>query len=112
MIPQLKKEKILSIQKEKTTHIKNIYLDPNNYRFIDNEDYQRVENKNFFDINIQKRTFKFLENKGLEDLENSLKKNGYLPVDIIQVKEVEKNKFLVIEGNRRVAILKQLWQKI
>jgi len=95
---------------QKTTHIKNIYLDPNNYRFIDNEEYTKIDDNKLFDTNIQKRTFKFLEKKGLEDLSNSFKKNGYLPVDIIQVQEIE-NKFLVVEGNRRIATLKQLWQK-
>jgi AAA15 family ATPase/GTPase len=96
---------------QKNTHIKNLFLDPNNYRFIDNENYKKIEDNKRLDINIQKRTLKFLEEKGLEDLENSFKKNGYLPVDIIQVTEIENNKFLVLEGNRRVAILKKLWQK-
>lgn len=99
------------MSKVKTTHIKNIYLDPNNYRFIDNDEYVKIENNKLFDTNIQKRTFKFLEKQGLDDLENSFKKNGYLPVDIIQVVEKEKNKFLVIEGNRRIATLKSLWQR-
>jgi len=96
---------------QKNTHIKNLFLDPNNYRFIDNEDYEKIEDNELFDSIYQKRTFNFLEKKGLKDLEDSFKKNGYLPVDIIQVKEIEKNKFLVIEGNRRVATLKELWKK-
>jgi AAA15 family ATPase/GTPase len=95
---------------QKTTHIENLFLDPNNYRFIDNEAYEQIDAENLFNIKIQRRTLKFLENKGLDDLENSFKKNGYLPVDIIQVKK-ENNKFLVIEGNRRIAIFKKLWEK-
>jgi len=98
---------------QKTTHIKNLFLDPNNYRFIDNEDYKQIESNQIFDTTIQSRSSKFLEQKGLKDLENSFKKNGYLPVDIIQVREIEKNsnKFLVVEGNRRIAVLKSLWRK-
>jgi len=93
-----------------TTHIKNLFLDPNNYRFLDNEDYQHIKDNNRFDSEIQNRTLGFLEKDGFKDLEDSFKKNGYLPVDIIQVEEVEKNRYLIIEGNRRVATLKKLWK--
>jgi AAA15 family ATPase/GTPase len=98
-------------QRQTKIHIKNLFLDPNNYRFIDNENYEYIENKELLNSNIQKRTLKFLENKGLEDLESSFKKNGYLSIDIIQVKEIAPKNFLVVEGNRRVAILKKLWEE-
>ena len=44
----------------------------------------------------------------IRDLIDSFKENGYLPVDQIQVKKIDDKKFVVIEGNRRVAALKYL----
>ncbi len=96
---------------QETTNINNLFLDPNNYRFIDNSDYIHIEDDKFFDKKIQQISYNFLEEKGLKELEESFKENGYLPVDIIQVKEIKDNKFLVVEGNRRIAILKKLWNK-
>ncbi|MCJ8342644.1 MAG: AAA family ATPase [Cetobacterium sp.] len=93
--------------------LEDLYLDPNNYRFIDNEDYYYVSNNDAVNRNNQLRTLKFITGKNNEeilDLIESMKDNGYLQVDNIQVKRVgeEKNKYIVIEGNRRVASLKYL----
>jgi AAA15 family ATPase/GTPase len=97
--------------KQTKTNIKNLFLDPNNYRFIDNPEYELVEDSELTNSKIQDRSLDFLEKEGLRDLEDSFKKNGYLPVDIIQVREIEKGKFLVVEGNRRIATLKKLWKR-
>lgn len=97
----------------KSTHIKNLYLDPNNYRFIDNEKYVPVDDEAITDEKIQLRTRNFIlgnKEENIRDLIVSFKKNGYLPVDQIQVRQIDKNKFVVVEGNRRVATLYQLWK--
>lgn len=89
----------------------NLYLDPNNYRFIDQSDYVFVPEDAIADPDIQRRTTAFLLGKNAEDVSDlmaSFKKNGWLSVDQIQVRELPRGKYVVVEGNRRVATLKYL----
>ena len=96
----------------KIINIKNLFLDPNNYRFIDSKDYLRVPTEQIMDKNIQKRTRNFIvqfKRAGIKDLIDSFKANGYLEVDQIQVEKISgTDNYKVIEGNRRVATLKEL----
>lgn len=98
-----------------TRHIDRLMLDPNNYRFIDNRNYKPVPLGDINDERVQKRTSNFLfgkNNEGISDLISSFKSNGILKLDPIQVKEIEGTKdFLVIEGNRRTASLKYLYEQ-
>ena len=101
--------------KEKTTkiskHLDNFYLDPNNYRFIDHKLYKKVEEKDITDSKIQNRTKNFIVGKhreNIKELLDSFKANGFLEVDMIQLKDLKNNKYLVLEGNRRIAALKIL----
>jgi AAA15 family ATPase/GTPase len=92
-------------------NIKNLYLDPNNYRFVDNSDYIKVSDNKVVDEKIQNRTRSFLEGnkrEKLKDLIESFRANGFLKVDVIQARDLGNNNYLVIEGNRRVAALKTL----
>jgi AAA15 family ATPase/GTPase len=103
------------INKEKNSKIsrnlKNLYLDPNNYRFADNNNYKKIIDDEVLNDNIQKRTRNFIEGKnkdGVKDLLDSFKANGFLDVDRIQLKDLGGNNYLVLEGNRRVTALKIL----
>jgi len=104
-------EKMTNINKD----IKNLYLDPNNYRFIDNKDYVEVNDDNVLDERVQARSRKFIEGKNqtnIKDLLESFQANGFLDVDVIQVKQIgDTDKYLVLEGNRRVVALKFLQEK-
>ena len=83
-------------------------LDPNNYRFVDNKNYKFVSADIVADERIQNRSFSFIvgdKRQGIRDLITSFKENGYLSVDQIQVKPIENNNYLVLEGNRRVSAL-------
>ncbi|MCI5156984.1 MAG: hypothetical protein D3906_00830 [Candidatus Electrothrix sp. AUS1_2] len=94
-----------------TLSLRSLYLDPNNYRFIDSESYVFVSNEELTNSDIQRRTTSLILGKNGEsvrDLIDSFRKNGFLPVDQIQVKKLEEGKYLVVEGNRRVACLKWL----
>ncbi|MFK7979079.1 MAG: AAA family ATPase [Saprospiraceae bacterium] len=91
-----------------------IYLDPNNYRFRDHKDYRFVEDKDIANPQVQKRTNNFItgkNNSGIADLIASFKKSGFLPVDQIQVAEIRKDVYKVVEGNRRIATLKYLQEE-
>lgn len=92
-------------------NIKNLYLDPNNYRFVDDSNYEKVSDDKLTDERIQRRTRGFIEGakrEKIKDLMDSFKTNGYLKVDVIQLRDLGDNHFLVIEGNRRVTALKCL----
>ena len=85
--------------------------EPNNYRFVDNHNYVAVPEDKLLDDNVQKRSLIFIEGKkrsNINDLLASFKSNGFLDVDVIQVRDLGNNRYLVIEGNRRVASLKVL----
>lgn len=97
--------------KRRSFNLKNLFLDPNNYRFVDNRDYIKVNEEKILDERIQKRTRSFIEgNKrdNIADLISSFKANGFLDVDVIQARDLGSNNYLVIEGNRRVTALKAL----
>lgn len=94
--------------------LKKLFLDPNNYRFIDDKHYTPVSDDKKLDAQVQKRTTGFILGDGQEnvkDLINSFIKNGLLPVDQIQAKRLPNDYYLVVEGNRRIATLKYLEQQ-
>lgn len=91
--------------------LSSLFLDPNNYRFIDAEAYVEVPEADVKDPSVQRRTSTFLlgrNGENVRDLIDSFRKNGFLPVDQIQVRAIDGGKYLVVEGNRRVACLKYL----
>jgi len=92
--------------------INELYLDPNNYRFVDDSRYSHVEEADIKKESVQRRTRNFIEGEkreNIRDLLDSFKNNGFLNVDVIQVRTIESGGYLVIEGNRRVTALKCLY---
>ena len=55
------------VDNEKNTkdsrNIKNFYLDPNNYRFVDHKDYKKIKNEEILDPKVQQRTRNFISGK-------------------------------------------------
>ncbi len=101
----------LNETRRRSYNLKNLYLDPNNYRFVDNDDYIQIEDNQMLDEQIQKGTRFFIEGtkrENIKDLIASFKSNGFLDVDVIQVRDLGNNNYLVLEGNRRVTTLKAL----
>lgn len=95
-------------------HINKLMLDANNYRFIDNKFYQPVSENEISDKRIQDRTYNLLIGKNEENISDlivSFKSNGILKLDPIQVKELPDGNVVVIEGNRRTAALKYLYEQ-
>ncbi len=91
--------------------LSSLYLDPNNYRFIDNEDYRPVDEVHYADDDVQRRTRRLILGQSAElvsDLVDSFRQNGWLDVETIQVRKLADRKFLVVEGNRRIATLKYI----
>ena len=98
----------------KRVSIRNLYLDPNNYRLIHEPEQLEVSIEQIKDKTVARRTFRLLageKNQHIQDLIDSFLANGYLPVDQIQVRELPDGGYVVVEGNRRVAALKYLAQE-
>lgn len=91
--------------------LSSLYLDPNNFRFIDDADYQSVPDDKLTDAGVQRRTFRFIlgdKAQRVSDLVASFTQNGWLDMEPVHVRKIADRKFLVVEGNRRVATLKHL----
>lgn len=97
--------------RRQTASLGNLYLDPNNFRFVDNPEYRLVAAEDVFKAEVQRLTQTLVAGKSqehIQDLIASIKENGWLDIDPILVERRESGKFLVVEGNRRVAALKHL----
>ena len=91
-----------------------LYLDPNNFRFVDQPEYRPVPPECVFDADVQRRTTGFVLGRNQEhvrDLIDSVTENGWLDIDPILARRQDGGRFLVVEGNRRVATLKYLQRK-
>lgn len=91
--------------------LRNLFLDPNNFRIVDHPEYKRVSPGDEFNADVQRRTTSFVLGRNGEfvrDLIASFKENGWLDIDPILVQQKHARRYLVVEGNRRVATLKRL----
>lgn len=100
--------------RRQTVSLANLFLDPNNYRIVDHSDYRKVALEDVFNADVQRRTTALILGRSQEyvqDLIASIKENGWLDIDPILVQGRDKGRFLVVEGNRRVATLKYLQRR-
>lgn len=91
--------------------LKNLLLDPNNYRFWDHKKFKKKVNNRFHEEKVQAATLENLEhNYQLEELKSSILANGYVPMERIIVTPYpsKAGSYVVVEGNRRVAALKSI----
>ena len=99
---------------EKDLSINQLFLDPNNPRFWTEKITRDIADRRIPDEDIQTRTAKDIESHGIQELLNTILRNGFLTLDRIVVREIkgQKNKYVAVEGNRRLAALKLLRQRI
>lgn len=91
--------------------LQHLFLDPNNFRIVDHPEYKRIPPGEEFNADVQRRTTAFVLGRNREfvrDLIASIKENGWLDIDPILVQQGQPHRYLVVEGNRRVATLKHL----
>ena len=96
-----------------TIELENLYLDPNNPRFLD---VKRIRDKPWSEKqitseNAQKFAIDLLmRNEEIASLKNSILSNGYIPMDRIVVREIKENEgsYVVLEGNRRTLACKEI----
>lgn len=93
-----------------------LLLDPNNYRFHDVAGYKPVATRSrYHEAGVQERALQILQSTDsfeLGALKDSILTNGFVPIEQIVVEyydgEGESSRYLVVEGNRRVAAVKTL----
>lgn len=93
--------------------IEQLLLDPNNYRFMDLPQWRPRQSNRFHNPSVQESTLRLFESVArynLNELRQSILANGYVRLEriVIVPYQYTSNRYLVIEGNRRVAALKTL----
>jgi hypothetical protein len=92
--------------------LESLLLDPNNYRLQDEEGFRATSDDRFHLEQVQRNTLQRLRETGLKELHDSIMAIGFLPIERIVVAPYAHGEgveqYLVIEGNRRVAALKQI----
>lgn len=86
-----------------------LLLNPNNYRFQETKEFVYADQKRFHEDSVQNRAYKTLRtNASVEQLKASIIRNGFIPVEKLVVRKFTDSpeRFLVIEGNRRLAALR------
>lgn len=93
-----------------TLPIGSIYLDPNNPRFWTTGSVSAVPEKKIADPGVQARARKDISAHGIDELYNSILRNGFLLLDRIVVRPIRntEDKYVVVEGNRRFTALTRL----
>ena len=103
------KKSLLNLNKVKIK-VNDLLLDPNNPRFSKHRNELLPDDK-INDPSIQNETLKkMIESFDVDELEKSIRAKGFVPVDNVFVKKVG-DKYIVIEGNRRVSAVKNLLEK-
>jgi hypothetical protein len=95
--------------KSKDVPAKRLFLDPNNPRFS-TELVEKVPEGQITEKNVQKGILeRLIDESDVKQIYDSIKEIGYLPIDRVVVKPIQKtNNFVVLEGNRRLAAVKSL----
>lgn len=97
-----------------TVKLDDILLDPNNPRFLDvASNKATVKESRFEETRIQEKTLLDMQAFDIEPLKQTMLELGFLPIDKIVVRRWKDSKedapkYVVIEGNRRIAALKNI----
>lgn len=91
-------------------NLENIFLDPNNPRFI-SKNWNDISDAHITDAAVQQMTRLKLEQEfSIGKLTDNIKMNGFLAIDRIIVQKISDNKYVVLEGNRRICAAKAIME--
>jgi len=93
-----------------TVKLEQVYLDPNNPR-LETPGKERIRDDRITEKGVQESCLQEIRKQGITDLTESIKTSGFWTVDRIVLRRLDSNKYVkyvVIEGNRRVAALQTL----
>jgi hypothetical protein len=91
----------------KAVQLENICLDPNNPR-LETPRKTKINDERVEENTIQEECLRQLRQEGISDLTESIRTCGFWTVDRIVLRLLKSKKFIVVEGNRRIAALKTL----
>jgi len=97
--------------RDKNVELKDVFLDPNNPRFSIESDVI-VPDRKITEQSVQEICLTKMKAYGIDDLRESIKRVGFVQIDKVVVRPLETKKFVVVEGNRRIAALKILEKEI
>ena len=92
---------------EGTVKLEDILVDPNNPRLLE-MGFEEVPDDRTAEEDVQKEAIANMKRIGLKDIIEKVKKFGFLTVDRVVVRPLNEDKFVVLEGNRRISSLKCL----
>jgi hypothetical protein len=97
---------LISALTELDVPLGNIYLDPNNPRFL-TSNWTIVPEDQIRDEQIQAETRKrLISDFAIDKLQMNMEVNGYLPIDRVVVRNIGNDSYVVLEGNRRICAAK------
>lgn len=91
-------------RKQKNIELDNIFLNPNNPRLRE-EDLERISDDRITESRIQSDRMNRLN---YEETKKSMQRYGFSKTDPVIVREFDEEKYVVLEGNRRIASAKEL----
>ena len=88
--------------------LEHLLLDPNNPRFV-GVDWVFVPDQEAVEPTAQAEARRrLIAHHDIEKLRQSIEANGYLPIDRIVVRAISGDRYIVLEGNRRVCAAKEI----
>ena len=91
-----------------TIPLEFIFLDPNNPRFVGPK-WQAIQDADIDNETTQENARVLLvRDYGVEKLRMNMEVNGYLPMDRVVVRKFKEEKYVVLEGNRRICAAKMI----
>lgn len=99
---------------ERRVSINDICLDPNNPRFWSAKTGRDIPDRKIEHQDVQTSAMGRIAEHGITELRNSILRNGFLPLDRLVLRKLAEvpDKFVVVEGNRRLAALMLLRRQI
>lgn len=95
-----------------------LFLDPDNYRFAETQGEKRHTDREIIQEEVQHEVMVRMRAYRLRELEKSIIRNGWIEADHVIVRELrvsrdnhDRRRYVVVEGNRRVASLKRLLER-
>ncbi|MBA7710906.1 hypothetical protein ES703_119856 [subsurface metagenome] len=87
--------------------LEQIYLDPNNPR-LEIPGKEKVPDERIVEEEVQQKCLQEMRNIGVTDLIESIRTSGFWNVDRVVLRPLNTDKYVVVEGNRRITALKTL----
>jgi hypothetical protein len=93
-------------------NIDELLLDPNNPRFCAFR--RKISVGRIVETGVQKKTLQEISEFGVDELKESILQVGFLPIDriVVVLVQADTNKYVAIEGNRRLAAVKSILQDV